>query len=134
MELKAGDLRIGNIFYAEDETLHMTTLVKIIEIWEGGVEWESITECNKGFCQKDFLIDLEPIELSEDILLKAGFEKGTDTLYHLDKVSINMPGVNGYEKGRLYYNSWFIIPPPKYVHTLQNLIFALSGTELTLIL
>lgn len=75
---------------------------------------------------------VDPISLSNELLIQCGFEKDSANMWCLDKLAINMPGVNGYEKGRLYFNSWFIIEPPKYLHQLQNIHYALYQTELTL--
>ncbi len=73
--------------------------------------------------------DIEPIPLTEEWLLKFGFEKTwygvEDALIELQKtekgyiLSINC---NEYTEGKEFY----------YVHQLQNLYFALTGEELTI--
>jgi len=70
-----------------------------------------------------------PIELTEDVLVKCGFErkgytsaKGKLALHHPEPM---------YPKGRVYFNSWAILNEmPKYLHTLQNLYHSLTGEEL----
>jgi hypothetical protein len=71
----------------------------------------------------------EPISLTEEILIKAGFAK-SDFSYDLQKLSIHLPS-NFYKNGRTYFNSWCIKEGvPKSLHELQNLFFALTGEEL----
>ena len=72
-----------------------------------------------------------PIPLTEEWLLKFGFE-GSPSDYKKEKLSITLKGSDVYHiKGRVYFNSWAIIEEQlKYVHQLQNLFFALTGEEL----
>ena len=72
--------------------------------------------------------DVEAIPLTGEMLEKCGFENVAN-LFELNKMAIYMPGGN-YKNGRLYYNSWFIIEPPLYLHQLQNIYYALTGEEL----
>lgn len=69
--------------------------------------------------------NFKPIPLTEEWLKKFGFEESIAFL-NKGKISIG----NG---GKLYFNSWYIIDTPKYVHQLQNLYFALTGEELKII-
>jgi len=90
-------------------------------------------KCNRTVLADDMLavVNLNPIPLTEEILLKAGFEKNGDycnsedeALYHLDDFCWNL--------GDISYNGsddWFKC---KYVHQLQNLYFALTGEELNI--
>lgn len=80
----------------------------------------------------EFLKDCEGIPLSPDILQAAGFEKDDHDFWHFGKLSIVMPGFAGYPDGRLYFNSWMIMEPPKYLHLLMNIHFFLTGTELNI--
>jgi hypothetical protein len=86
-----------------------------------GVEVHPMTECF------DFI---QPIELTEELLLKCGFVRKGDTssngsllvLHHKEPMHPN---------GRIYYNSWCIKNEfPKHIHTLQNLYFFLTGKHL----
>ena len=73
---------------------------------------------------------VNPVPLTEEILLKCGFVRrgitsnngGKLTLHHKD---------NMYPNGRVYWNSWCILDSiPEHLHQLQNLYFALTGEEL----
>ena len=70
---------------------------------------------------------LHPIPLTEEWLLKFGFEKleGWDDtfFFQLNNVQITDYNVSGYD-----YDSFNI----RHVHQLQNLYFALTGEELKL--
>ncbi len=73
--------------------------------------------------------DFDPIELSEDILVKAGFEK--------DYVSKKWrkSGLHGYievNHRETFYKCYWIRRTLRSVHQLQNLYFALTGHELTI--
>ena len=99
--MKANELKIGNI----------------VSIF--GIEQHIITEL------KDTIyVDLNPIPLTEEWLLKFGFEKKIgwdDLIYHVKNNVDLYEFLSGYE----YYD--FHI---KHVHQLQNLYFALTGEEL----
>jgi hypothetical protein len=108
--MKASELRLGNYVYSQS------------------------CNCNfpKGIIQVDFeafrkihlfngLSGLEPIELTEEWLLKFGFTR-MYKLYSLNNVNI------------FKLNSEFISDldvPVQHVHQLQNLYFALTNQELT---
>lgn len=70
--------------------------------------------------------NLQPIELTEDWLVKLGFEK-----YHPDKFTKGLMVITVYEHGCLYLANQRHVNF-HYVHQLQNLYFALTGQELTL--
>lgn len=120
-ELKASDLRIGN--YVKFGKLFK----KVVEISQDGF----YVLDKDGTTLKSTWADLQPIPLTEDILLKCGFQK----------ISTN------YEKGFLLL--WgnlktgtidFVLIEPhsnirhvtalSYLHQLQNLYFALTNEEL----
>jgi len=71
------------------------------------------------------------IPITEDILLKAGFEKnGSYKEIKLNQVSITIKFLDGeyfLVDASGWYGKGFI-----YLHSLQNLIYALTGTELTI--
>lgn len=73
----------------------------------------------------------KPIELNQDWLLKFGFEKVDNNNFKLGDYSILITK----REIRFIICNYMDIPPSvklKYVHQLQNLIFALSGEELTI--
>jgi hypothetical protein len=105
------------------------------ELRLGNYVYSKSCNCNfpKGVIQVDFeafrkihlfdgLSGLEPIELTEEWLLKFGFEKVAENDFILGKYSLYY---------LLYYDGYRVSEiTPKYVHKLQNLYFALTGKEL----
>lgn len=118
--IQASELRIGNYVLWNNE------IGNVNQILEKDI-------CFK--CGEDCLIDeIEPIPLTEEILLKCGFgkEKNVMPIYTLGAISIYWIS-DMHENGRLYFNSWCIHKSkPKTLHQLQNLCFALTGEELTI--
>lgn len=121
--LKASDLRIGNkLLFLGD----VVTFKNITEFREDGIFW--IKTFEPKIESKNF--HFKPIPLTEEWLLKLGFTK--------------LDGCFGFEtqRGNLIieedlceitgdYNDIGFNSPCKYVHQLQNLYFALTGSELT---
>ena len=68
----------------------------------------------------------KPIQITEDWLLKFGFEKINTTWFQLWNLRVNISG--DVEWGK----NWMGVRL-KYVHQLQNLYFALTQKELTII-
>ena len=119
--MDAHKLRIGNLFQEQNtkEVIMVTELSQFKIGFSGSFkgEWQA-----------------KPIPLTEEWLLKLGFEKTKENFctYDLSKISIYMPSIY-YEEGRTYFNSWVIIEKsPETVHQLQNLFFCLCGKELEL--
>ena len=137
--IKPEELRLGNIFHAEDDFLHMGCDVKILAITELDVEWISLGKSNVGYKQRDNIIDLEPIVINEEWLLKAGFEswRRDGNYWEFWRAKNNFyieqwikdEQVDGWEeKGCLYWGEGYV--KIKYFHQLQNLYYALTGREL----
>jgi hypothetical protein len=87
---------------------------------------------------------IKPIPLTEELLLKCGFELDINGIDHYDNYCIVRPEETAWS-GVIYYdyfevyrdgNGLFTIDPLsdyfrfKYLHQLQNLYFALTGEEL----
>lgn len=114
--MKANELRIGNF----------TEQGQIKNFWERGVHF--------GFGKCYEFNELKPIPLTEEWLLKFGFEidktyvsEQNPYLDHIkNEVRISMPYFS-FEYGDGAFNEL------KYVHQLQNLYFALTGKELEII-
>ncbi|MBU3661201.1 MAG: hypothetical protein FGM14_15115 [Flavobacteriales bacterium] len=109
--MKASELRIGNL--VQDYGLISTITGQDIYDLSQGMDSEII----------------QPIPLTEDLLLKFGFYKNVDTLF-FEK--------GGYQLDLNSNNVEFYIPnygdyykEIEYVHQLQNLYFALTGEELS---
>jgi hypothetical protein len=123
--MKAKDLRIGNLVYFNEELLKFD--------FESGWNFDFI----------------KPIPLTEEWLLKFGFEKviyesdetgynnhyeldikGVGLISYLDDFSCALFGSKESSKDELgFLPNW---DNCKHVHSLQNLYFALTGQELTL--
>jgi len=84
-----------------------------------------------GICNVDKL-KLQPIPLTEEWLLKFGFEKIENNWKVLDLYF----GIISWERlaGTMFCleKESIFLPHIKYVHQLQNLYFALTGEELTI--
>jgi len=116
--MKANELRIGNYIYEYNKPFKVTHFTI-------GSFARSSSKYNGG------RRDLKPIPLTEEWLLKFGFESSQD--YYIKPNSGLMIGVT--LDGQLY--SHFDSDYPlllnhkiKYVHQLQNLYFAFTNTEL----
>jgi hypothetical protein len=117
--LKANELRLGN--YYDHNGQHKQVTVSVIEeVWNAERTW------------------CKPIPLTEEWLIKMGFEK--DNSYYL---SPNRYSVEGFVDILCFdlenlsfivdmsiYSGWTV--DCKFVHTLQNLYYALCGEELTI--
>jgi hypothetical protein len=121
--MKANELRIGNIVLRKEflhSNLENCRFDKIV------VTHNDINAChiyNRHF---------EPIPLTEEWLLKFGFEKTMSWTYAKNLVGnlklVYYLGEKGWSIGFKPYSDF---PNLKYVHQLQNLYFALTGEELT---
>jgi hypothetical protein len=130
--MKANELRFGNLvdYYGEVVTIN------------------SIDDMDVGFSDYvtfDYpsLEEINPIPLTEEWLVRFGFEKRISSVCDSFYIGVNPVTKDwlfditwlknmidySYEGFPFYRNGHFTI---KYVHSLQNLYFALTGEELTL--
>lgn len=82
-------------------------------------------------CDIDLYEELEPIPLTEEWLLKFGFEQIGSTIY----INIGSIEIGTISNGKRFYiqiRSENVTLPIKSVHELQNLFFCLCGKELVL--
>jgi len=110
--MKANELRIGNIIKQGT----------IKSFYEYGVHW--------GFGCSTKFSDIEPIELTEEWLVKFGFKDSGFATWSKNKITIRNPIQNIY-KFRVSDSVGFVYI--EYVHQLQNLYSALTGNELNII-
>jgi len=110
--IKANELRIGNYIYSFDNISIVTS--KTIEAIE--------SEYMSGS-------PYEPIPLTEEWLLKFGFDKAAVCWRIIYNELGNVITINQV-KGKFYLN--YLDREIKYVHQLQNLHFALNNEELKL--
>ncbi len=105
--MKANELRIGNYY------LHKNDLLQIDDAY-------SIYEKSK------IIKEIKPIPLTEEWLLKFGFEENTSSWTNWEKPNYSKEVRLRKAFDYLTFNSKRI----DYVHQLQNLYFALTGEEL----
>ena len=128
--MKANELRIGNLVKWYDVS-------KVLELHSEKNKFDNVyIECEESFEWTEYN-KLEPIPLTEEWLLKFGFENVHTDWFYKDIVK-----TNSYQfyfniclsNGKITLDSGFdenSIIKLKYVHQLQNLYFALTGSELT---
>jgi hypothetical protein len=118
--MKATELRIGNLVY---------------KYYPSGIEIEAVNEINSYFVNGIGISAIEPIPLTEEWLVKFGFEEEKDN-----------DGVFGFKLKNFWYineyqfrlsnfidtESMVIDNKIHHIHQLQNLYFALTGEELTI--
>lgn len=130
--MKLEELRIGNYLEIDEDTGYFGQQCEIKSI--NGYDNEISVDCNTfGLrLRTDFgLNDLKPIPLTEEWLLRFGFEKCRfrNTVYENKSIILDSRKC-GY---LLCDNSIENLQYIQYVHQLQNLYFALTGEELKLI-
>jgi hypothetical protein len=115
MELQNNELRIGNYI-----KFHNTiTKVEGFSIWDNVIQSDNFSERQ--------LKDFDPIPLTEEWLLKFGFKKGVFGFFEPKKRLLIEQGGSP-----IVYDNKLLNTKIKHVHQLQNLYFALTGTELTI--
>jgi len=112
--MKANEIRVGNIFIGYDDKPFVWGLKEF------------------SFIEPDVAISIDeiiksPILLSEEILLKCGFESGSDDGNHWwftkGDITINFSSWTG-----IFEFEWQNIEM-KHLHQLQNLYYSLTGEE-----
>lgn len=123
-QLSAKDLRLGNNL--QDEIGNIYTVRRL------NTEDDDDILVNEKMNLKTLNYDVFGIPLSEDVLLKLGFEKySAENFKHqkVDKLRAYLQPIrNGYG---IYLEGCYSLPNIKSVHQLQNLYYALTGEELT---
>ena len=117
--MKANELRIGNLFQ------YQTSKGYDYDVFTTKYIQDLIDDP-----QDDFF---EPIPLTEDWLVKMGFDKkkiGRNQFNMLFNWTNNIDIIQ-YDDGSFYFDNSIMVKI-EYVHQLQNLYFALTGEELTI--
>ena len=122
--MKKEELMYGNKLLFLNEVV---TFSNISQIREDGIFW--IKTIEPKIDSKSF--HFKPIPLTEEWLLKFGFFKYNNA-YVLEKPSENIMNFKFSIWNDFTYNSSEFPVELKYVHQLQNLHFALTGTHLKL--
>jgi len=117
--LKASELRIGNF-----------TTLGVVCLIEDDVFRVADSD---GDTFKNTWADIEPIPLTEEWLLKFGFQKSMSWTYVVElKGNLKLVYYLGEKGWSIGFKSYSDFSNLEYVHQLQNLYFALTGEELTL--
>lgn len=131
--IEAKELRIGNILNSRDKDSD-GSIVKVENIHIGGIN-EFVSQSGYDYEYRFDPTDkydwfwLEPIPLTAEILLKSGFIKSYDEIFNLTFYDLGNVSICDCEGFTL---SGQKMPPIKYVHQLQNLVFILRGEEITI--
>ena len=121
--LDAKDLRIGNLFnHFEDGILPIEEIKKDSDGFEG-----YYAVFRNGFT-KSHVSYLTPIELTEEWLLRFGFEVKSASVIHNYSYNIGFFVLTNGLRNNISYDGYEIV----YVHQLQNLFYSLTNTELKL--
>jgi hypothetical protein len=126
--IKANELKIGNKLQKSNEEIF--TVLRLDNTQD------ILVEEQRGLLTLDY--NLFGISLTEEWLLKFGFEKIGTKLYLLNNTCfyLQINKILAYPDNwsiTLYRNESKICDRLKYVHQLQNLYFALTGEELQLL-
>lgn len=123
MELRAQDLRIGNIFFIPG----IERYVKVCSIFKTHFKCEDL---NGVMFEESIRINYQPIPLTEEILLKCGFIKlDKEDYFYILQYDMNLK-IGEDLKLIAWYDLALNNVKIKYLHQLQNLYFALTGSEL----
>ena len=125
--MKASDLRIGNLVRNNMNG----EIIKPCDVLCDGINTDDIEGLNYAF--------IEPIPLTEEWLMRFGFEKINSELTNIAPLNLrctfNLPNTPfSFCQGKLILTTGtgdFCVNT-EYVHQLQNLYFALTSEELTI--
>lgn len=125
--MKPQELRVENLVYDRSKT-------RIVKVWgiESNHDQITVNHANGSAVYKVDLKDIVPIDLTEEWLLKMGFEFSheiiKEALYGENPVTKDyLIVLKNTGDGWFYRNGYFKM---KHVHQLQNVYFALTGEEL----
>ena len=116
--MEAKELKLGNFVKLIHGEKPFNVVLSINE------EYISVDEITFDYTER---IEVEPIEITKDWLLKFGFKRSeNDSWFDKDFISISKSN-----NVSIFLKEWFKLDVKiKYVHELQNLYFALTKKEL----
>ena len=124
------ELRLGNYVYAIDYNNYDSGMVisRVSVIGETTLMLENLDLIHN-------IKDIEPIELTSDILQKCGFNKSKMDGYDCHFIYTKYNGSQKFKITALYDANFSVCALEdanciKYLHQLQNLYFAICGKEL----
>ena len=131
MEIKAKDLRIGNLHKTNEISIPRLQIHSAVV---SGTAYASISAYGIHLVDANEMV-FEPIHITEEWLVRLGFEKikygWFEKIFHTDCYMAFISGdKNGYTEVCLFpYENHFRW---QYVHQLQNAYYSLTGEELTI--
>ena len=134
--MEAKNLRIGNLVGIEETALHADGCNHLEAIFEIEELKKDVVQF-KGYYTGEYYKDLKGLKLNDGLLSLYGFKRSSDNLIYLP-----IPQIKSeihFEK-HAYGNvitlqssvGMFIPNDIEFFHELQNLFFAITGTELEL--
>ena len=117
--MKANEIRISNLIQWEDESEEIISIKSIIHDSDD----DYLVKFAGGSAQ---LAEFKPIPLTEEWLLKFGFEKLTKRF----RKEVNGYWYTVWDSGQFDVDNKAISFNCKYVHQLQNLYFDLTGEDI----
>lgn len=120
--MKAKDLRIGNIVHYKLFNHYITIR---------GMAKDSIWVNDSEDAGPISIVHIEPIPLTEEWLVKFGFQRSSKTKYHIKGMTLVFH-INSNQWTFPYVHELGKLKRINYVHQLQNLYHALTGEELTI--
>lgn len=141
--IQVNELRIGNLVKSNNILYRKDEFGKSMSILGMNDESATVTVLENGkpigYTFGQFFKYLEPIELTEEILLKIGFtenENGEPQIDTFEGMALSI----SIKETPYKYTAWHVITTEykyymfaacKYLHQLQNLYFAITGNELS---
>lgn len=119
--LEAKDLRQGNYVYFNGKNKKIGSVYFIFD------KTVALNQRHDVFYDLKYL---EPIPLTEEILLRLGFEKELDNFYRKNKIC--MIEILFHDNGIIVSSQSVCLSSVKYLHDIQNLYYSLYKQELTL--
>ena len=134
--MEAKKLRIGNLVGIQETALHAEGYNHLEAIFEIEELKKDVVQF-KGYHSGEYYKDLKGVKINEGLLSLYGFKRSNERLIYLPVPEIKSE--IHYEKHNygnvivLYSDFGSFIPNDiEYLHELQNLFFAITGTELEL--
>lgn len=129
--IKLNDLRVGNCVNFKTKEGYKSFPVNKIDASCGTCEFVYCEGNISAHVYVNEFYDLEPIPLTEDILMKCGFVKGDSVIGECLCCTANKCWIGLYwDKDCFILANPHYTLPIKYLHELQNLYFALTKSEL----
>lgn len=127
--IKSNEVRIGNLVQDRNGVV-----MRVVSIHEDGPIYCDFKGNKEGMWEFKDKYPCYAIPLTEEILLKMGFEKLSEVVWHVEYRIDSQYTIIYYKEDKYFklFNTFSSLVKVKYLHELQNLIFALTGEELVI--